>query len=388
MMATPTIVRQINELETLRALRDRAPMTRADVARQLGVTKSTITKVIAGLVDAKLVSEDATAFEETTRIGRPGTYLRLNPDGAYFAGAEIGVDRLSLVLLDLTAQAVASRSRVFDTPNASPEDALDQIKATLTAVCRENRLPLAKIAGLCVSVPGFVGADSVLISAPKVGWRNVPMKQLLDRRFATPTAVENDANVSAFAEWYLTPALRNNEILFILLESGVGGGLIASGKLVRGAHGLAGEVGHMPVAYSEFDGYRPAPLAWEETIGKAGLLKAYANRGGKLLSIAGLRDAIRAEEAAAVDIAATWARWLARGIATLVFAHDPDTVVIGGELASIFAEVSLLIDKELASMLPDRFPAPRLIASRFLSDGCAIGGAAVMHAARFSEAPN
>jgi predicted NBD/HSP70 family sugar kinase len=384
-MATPTIVRQINELGTLRILFERGPLTRADIARELGVTKSTITKVTAGLIEAGLVRNHASLGEDSGRIGRPGTYLSLNPEGAYFAGLEIGVDRLGLAVLDLTAKVVASASRPYETPGASPEKVLDEAQGMLAEACQKTHLPLAKINGLCVSVPGFVGLDGVLLNAPKVGWRDVPIKQMLEQRFTFPTAAENDANVSAFAEWYLTPGLQSSEILFILLESGVGGGLIASGKLVRGAHGLAGEIGHMPVAYAQSDGYRPTPLQWEDAIGKAKLLKAYADRGGTLLSVAGLREAMRAGDPAAVDTVATWARWLARGISGLVFAHDPDSVVVGGELASVFVDVSAAVASELKAMLPEGFPAPALFASRFQSDGCATGAAAVMHAKRFSN---
>lgn len=385
-MATPTIVRQINEITTLRALYERGPMTRADIARELGVTKSTITKVVAGLSHAELVRDHSGAIDGASRIGRPGTYVGLNPEGAYFAGAEIGVDRLDLVVLDLASRVVGDRHLAFDTPASTPEAALDEIKATLALLCKERRLPSNRIRGLCVSVPGFVSLDSVLLSAPKVGWREVPMKRLLDERFKMATAVENDANVSAFAEWYLTPDLRNREILLILLESGVGGGLIASGRLVRGAHGLAGEVGHIPVAYPHVDGYRTTSLPWEDTIGKSRLLKAYAERGGALLTATGLREAIKSGEPAAVVTATNWARWLARGIAVLTFAHDPDTVIIGGELAPIFVEVQGIVEAELRTMLPEGFPEPTLTASRFQSDGCAIGAAAMMHARQFADA--
>lgn len=383
-MATPTIVRQINELTTLRALFEKGPMTRAEIARELGVTKSTITKVIAGLVEEKLVRESASRDDAGSRIGRPGTYLGINPEGALFAGAEIGVDRLSVVLLDLTAKVVGSRQASHDTPRSSPEQVLDEISTILATLCNETRLPAARLRGLCVSVPGFVSLDSVLLSAPRVGWREVPMQALLGERFAVPTAVENDANVSAFAEWYLTPTLRSREILMILLESGVGAGLIASGQLVRGAHGLAGEVGHIPVAYPQIDGYRSKPLAWEDAVGKAGLLKAYSDRGGSLQTVPGLREALRAGEPAAVETAAGWGRWLARGLAALVFAHDPDAVVIGGALSVVFAEIQKAVEAELEALLPDGFPLPQLMPSQFQLDGCAVGAAALMHARQFA----
>jgi predicted NBD/HSP70 family sugar kinase len=381
-VATPAIVRQINERKTLRALFEQGGMTRAEIARHLSLTKSTVGNVVGPLIRSGLVKECETRSVEAR--GRPGTNLGLNPAGAYFLGAEIGVDRLMVVLLDLAAVVRGRTAIEMDCRGATVDTVLDQLQAMVATVCRKASLAETAIKGLCVTVPGFITREGTILGLPLLGWRKVALGDALSRRFSWPVAVENDANASAFAEWYLTPSLRDRELLLILLESGVGAGHISAGRIVRGAHGTAGEVGHMQFGERVLDGFRSDGLPWESVIGKAALLAA-AKPGGGYASIGGLRAGLAAREAAACDLCRAWARWLARGLAALACVHDPDDIILGGELARLFVDVRDVVEETLCHSLVADFPLPRLCVASFPTDGCAMGAAAIMHSRLFSD---
>ena len=131
--------------------------------------------------------------------------------------------------------------------------------------------------------------------------------------------------------------------------------MIADGRLLRGAHGVAGELGHMPIVVGETQ-----EEPWEA---RAGL------------------DALRdgRDEGA-------WPLWIARGLATVIYAYDPETVVIAGELSDAFAERQDAVVAHLRRLLVSGFPLPALRVARFGGDGCAIGAASLMHA-RFLRRP-
>jgi predicted NBD/HSP70 family sugar kinase len=375
-LATPKVVRQINEANSLRMLFESGPMTRAELARRLGVTKSTIANVTAGLIAANLICDFETE-EATKSIGRPGTRIGIDPKGAYFAGAEIGVDRISVALLDLTA-AIAGKVSVPENCRALGIDqVLDRIDRLIFAICRTNSLAHQRIRGLGVSVPAFLTRDGVVARAPNLGWRDLPLLNRLRQRFPWPAAIENDANASALAEWRLTPRPREHGLLMILLESGIGGGLVSEGRIVRGAHGFANEIGHILLSRGG------APVSWEDIVGKRGLLQSYGERCGRNSTIDELHNAIVREERAAVATAHDWARSLAHGMASLVYIHDPEEIVIGGELAVIFTEVADVVQHELCRNLLSGYPLPKIFISQFSPYTCAIGAATIMHSNLF-----
>jgi predicted NBD/HSP70 family sugar kinase len=125
------------------------------------------------------------------------------------------------------------------------------------------------------------------------------------------------------------------------------------------------------------------PFAWEGIIGKGSLLSA-AKRRTNRKSLDGLRASVLRSEPAALELVETWARRLACGLTALAHVFDPEEIIIGGELASLFELTSKTVENELRKGLVANFPVPRLSASRFQSDGCAIGAAAIMHAQLFS----
>jgi predicted NBD/HSP70 family sugar kinase len=344
-----------NPGRVLRFLFASGPTTRAALARGLGLTRASMTDLVGGLVAAGLLLEDS--GKTPSSRGRPGYLIRLKPDARHFIGAEIGVKRLVVTILDL-AGVVRGRVEQRGTLVGLALETVLQRLAKLVETARQRHCTPGLIGGLGVSVPGFMTRDGVVLSAPLLGWRNVDVASALRRHFDGPIVVENDANATAHGEWHFVPDHRGGDLLAVLLANGIGCGLIADGRILRGTHGLAGELGHMPMAAA-----REGETNWEA---RAGLLAALPGR-----SQAMPRD---------------WPLWLARGLATATYAYDPETIVIAGELTSLFLTHRGVVEAHLRRLLVTGFPQPKLAAARFGADGCAIGAASLMHARFIDQA--
>jgi predicted NBD/HSP70 family sugar kinase len=246
----------------LRLLRASQPISRADLARRLGVNRSTVTDTFKPLIAAGLVREDAlqTATPGTGRaLGRPAAALSFDGRRDYFVGVNVGVRHSTVGFASLTGEVLAERE--FETPS-DPADALKSVAAAVGSLAAEMRGRRLRVIG--VSVPGPTdGARRRVIYAPHLGWQGVALADAL--RFdadglacaeeaAVPVVVENDATAAALYEARLR--LRRNETArledFVLVRSGtgIGVGLVLGGEVYRGngvGAGHAGEFGHMTI---------------------------------------------------------------------------------------------------------------------------------------------
>ena len=331
----------------LRYLFASGPTTRAALARGLGLTRAAMTDLAGSLTADGLLEEDRVAPQSGR--GRPGQLIRLRPDAAHFVGAEIGVERLVVTVIDLAGTV---RARV-ELPGSLVGLALETVLQRLAGLVSSCRHAAPGVpGGVGVSVPGFMTRDGVVLSAPLLGWRKLDVAGALKRHFDGPVVVENDANATAHGEWHFLPDHRGGDLLAVVLANGIGCGIVADGRILRGAHGLAGELGHMPMIAGP-DG----ETQWE--------------------TLAGLPTARPGDARAMPE---DWPLWLARGLAAAVYAYDPETIVIAGELTALFRTCRHEVAAHLRRLLVPGFPMPTLTAARFGADGCAIGAASLLHA--------
>ena len=245
----------------LRLLRAAQPISRADLARRLGVNRSTVTDTFKPLIAAGLIREDALPPPNGTgrALGRPAAALSFNDMEDYFVGVSVGVRRSMVGLAGLTGEVLVEKE--FETPS-DPEDSLELISSIVASLCEQVRGRRLRVVG--VSVPGPTDAARRRVNyAPHLGWQNVPVADAL--RFdadgiassedsAVPVVVENDATAAALYEARLR--LRRDESGrledFVLVRSGtgIGVGLVLGGEVYRGnggGAGYAGEFGHMTI---------------------------------------------------------------------------------------------------------------------------------------------
>ena len=273
---------------------------------------------------------------------RPGAGADADGDGEVTVGVDLGGTKCLAVALD--GHRVVDEA-LLATP-AGGEAVLDAIAALAVEVAGNRPL-----AALGVGAPGLVDRDGVLRFAPNLpGVTGLPIRQALEQRLGVPVRVDNDATCAAWAERAMGAATGLDDVVLITLGTGIGGGVIAGGRLTRGANGFGGEVGHMVV---DPDG----PLCpcgqrgcWERFASGRGLARlaqraAEKGRLGAVLALAGGDpDAIRGEHVAAVAetgdaeacaIVAELGWWVGLGLANLANILDPEAFVVGGGLVEM-----------------------------------------------------
>ncbi|WP_326837785.1 ROK family transcriptional regulator [Amycolatopsis rhabdoformis] len=317
----------------------RGPLTRAALAELTGLTKSTVSKLVGDLLDAGFLAETGPA--RAGERGRPGVEVVLSGARVASLGLEINVDYLAVCLLDLAREVRFSERRERDNRGSRPEEVLGELQNLAQTALDAAAAHRLTVAGAVLAVSGPVG-DGVLFSAPNLGWAGVRVADLL--HLPVPVTVDNEANLGALGElWFgAGPA----DFLFVSGEVGIGAGLVVDSALFRGAHGLAGELGHVVVS----------PTGPRCRCGAAGCLETYAGQEALLeaagvASVADLLSALDAGARSATRAAAAAGEALGLALASAVNLLDLDHVVLGGVFAPLFPWLAPAAEGVLAARL-------------------------------------
>jgi predicted NBD/HSP70 family sugar kinase len=322
--------------------------------------------------------------------GRPGVSVTLNPDGAFFLGVEIGVGILRFSLLDLTASIVTSSETVVGR-KITPAEAVKEIAAYVSKLERKSRFR-GKIRFAGVTVPGLVTADGFVVYLPILGWKNVNLLEMLGRSIQLPCLVENNANAAAFGSIYIQPSLPSTCTIFLKLGTGCGGAAIINGRLLRGATGTAGELGHI----------RVTELGHRCGCGQTGCLESWVNlaalarsfRGTDNLSTAkyaALPDdvvaAVKAGDSAALAAIDSLSHFLSLGIVSLVNIFNPSIIMLGGVMRPVLEQCLETIQTRIAECIVPGTRIPEVRLSPLGNFECAAGAATIAHHHAF-DIPN
>jgi len=273
-------IRRTNLGLVLRLLRDSGARSRARIATDTGLPKATISTLISELVEHGLVVEGE--LERDGAIGRPGHAVEVDGRAICGIGVEINVDYLSVIALNLRGDLTAEDRVAIDVRQAGPEAVLDAVGRLVRTTIDTLSANGIRSLGVTIAAPGMIDLASGTVSyASNIGWRNVAVVDGLRRRLgasAPPVRLENDAKLGAVAEYLSASAAGIHDLLYLTGETGVGAGIIAGGRLLRGVAGFAGEVGHLPLGPA--DGPRCAcgrVGCWETVVGLGALLRFAAD---------------------------------------------------------------------------------------------------------------
>ncbi len=340
--ADQAAVRRSNLGLVLRHLRDAGPRSRARIAQETGLNKATVSSLVAELAERRLISTGE--VDRAGSVGRPGVTVHLDGRGVCGIGVELNVDYIAILVLDLCGQVLHEDRVALDVHDLGPEGTLDEVARLVgeasSAFSARGVVPV----GITVAVPGLVRSiDGVATYAPNLGWHDVAVLDGLRTRVELDCAirVENDANLSAIAEWAMGPEARTPDLVYLTGEVGVGGGLIVDGRLLRGAGGLSGEVGHTALGDPERVCGCGRRGCWETVVGLNALLSAVADPDDPVRDHGRDLETRLAEIGARADAGdrrtlgalTEVGRHLGNGAAVLINLFDPRVVLLGGYFA-------------------------------------------------------
>jgi predicted NBD/HSP70 family sugar kinase len=349
--ATQDEIRRLNVSTLLRHVHVHGQLSRAQLTTRMGLNRSTIKALVDELADAGLVAE--TIPETGLRAGRPSHVVGPRSDTAYVLAANIGVDTVAVAAVGLGGVINARAEYRLPGPGVDHETVVRRLADELRRLQRTVG-PGAWLAGVGVGVPGAVRrADGFVEFAPNLGWRGVPFGDLLSRRLGLPveTSVGNDGDLGGLAEHVRGAGRGIGHLIYLAGEVGIGGGIVVDGRILTGAHGYGGELGHMMV---NPDG-RPCRCGsrgcFETEAGEDAVLVACGREaGGGRSALVEVFAAASHGEVRALEGLQSIAVWVARGLTSLVNILNPDVVILGGPLSSLFFLTGDRIKSEMDSM--------------------------------------
>lgn len=335
----------------LRSLIDTGPRSRAALAQETGLTKSTVSSLVSDLLQRALVEELDTP--KGGRVGRPATEISASGRGVGGLGLAIDVDSVSATVLDLTGRVRAHLNLEVDNGGASSGQVIERLREITAAVLGASEAQGIWCAGGTLAVPGLVDpATGKLFVAPNLHWFEADLTAAVDRLGplgARAVTFDNEANLGALAELRAGAGRGRSSFVYVSGGRGVGAGIVLDGRLVRGGHGFAGELGHLIVD----------PGGEACTCGARGCLE----------TVAGLRSG--ADEGAVATALATALR-------SVVHLIDPEAIVLGGTFARRGPSFAASIQDQLAaSTLGARWSPCAVTPAHFTNDAALTGAATV-----------
>lgn len=395
-LANQRAVRRHNLGVVLRHVSEHGPRSRATIALETGLNKTTVSSLVTELIGLDLLVERG--LEQRGTVGRPGQVVELSGSGVVALGLEINVDYLAVRALDLTGAERYRSIDVRDNRRIEVDAVLDRLASLAGVALEEVQTSGLRPVGATVALPGLVDAESgTLLVAPNLGWTDVPVVDGLHDRLAGPAyplAADNEANLAALAELWEGTARGLSDVLYVSGEIGVGAGIIVRGELFRGSQGFGGEFGHMTVdpngrpCACGSRGCLETIVGLEALLERAGLDPAdAATTTGSGQPVSELAGRARMGDEQALAALRDSGRWLGLAIASAANLLNFQAVVLGGFFAQLATWLAAPIARELEThVLASQWVVPRLLPST-LGPEAAVRGAAAQSLRRVLADP-
>jgi predicted NBD/HSP70 family sugar kinase len=350
-LASSETARHINRDIVLELIRANQPISRADLSRQSGLQRSTVSQIVEQLIGEKWVCEGGVASPPR---GRRPTLLELNDDLVVIA-VDIHPKQATVATVDLKGRLL-SRSQVPLTsdPTASTRLITDCMQRM------QRSLPRKSIEGIGVSLPGRIDPETQrLIFAPNLHWPDFDLKKVIEETMGMPVKMENAATASLLAELTFRRIDGIHDIVMVTVSEGVGTGVFANGRLISGHRGMAGEFGHVPLDPS-------GPLC---SCGRRGCWETYAScraalryfkelePSSKTITFHELLNLAEEGDQYAAQALTKQALYIGRGLQLIIAALSPSLILIAGEITSAWHRFGPVIEKEASQqMLGEAMP--------------------------------
>ncbi|WP_084102494.1 ROK family transcriptional regulator [Demequina sp. NBRC 110051] len=355
MTGAHTQVRRTHEVRVLDALRQHGAMSRSELARRVGLSRTTLSDITADLLLRGAIVVADTDAAVRSGSGRPAERLAVDPASGQFLGVDFGHRRVTVAIADASHNILAEGACRYES-DANWERRLAAAYGLIDDLATRNGVHLSDLQAIGIGVPGpYTYACE---GAPTVTWKKQLAPDGVDRafeqRFGAPVMVDNNTRLAALAEAIAGPSAAD-DLIYVRLSDGVGGGLIVAGRLVMGTRGYAGELGHVNVD----------PHGARCQCGKRGCLETVASvpailgtcraNGLDVETLDDLAEAVRISDPVAERVLRDAGGALGRVLGGAAMTLNPDEVVIGGEIVHI---APVLVEQAASTLRYELSPIP------------------------------
>lgn len=373
----------------VRALSGHGAVSASQIARSTGLARSTVSTILSDLKRSNLVVEVET---RSPGLGRPALAHSLNPEAGTCVGALLGLDEIRIILADVAHNVLADISMPLER-DYSPERATRVVRHAIENLCKEHSLPYSGLLGVGFAVSGPLAPNGRIMRASVLPtWGGIDLKSTFAPLLQKPIFADNESNCAALAEMMWGAAAGAEDFVLFKLDLGVGGAVVANGKVLAGSSGAAGEFGHMVIDPQ-------GPLC---RCGNRGCLELYCSaasvlalaqqRLGRSASVAEIVTLAHAGDVGFQRLLADAGEAAGRGLATVGSILNPPLFIISGGLAAagelLLAPLRASYEKHALIKRGDLDEAayPRFVAGRFLDNDNCMGavGLVLRHSGRLT----
>ena len=322
-------VRESNRSLVLNYIRERNSIPRSDLAPYTGLSRTAIGNIVDELVQEGIIQP------EEQRIGddRRTMLLSFNATAGYVLGGTLGYQHLTVLLADLTGRAIQHLKIPFSS-SRGPEESLPLLGKLLKVFVEQQQIPWEMIVGVGLGIisPLALLPQRTALPTALSRWANVDIQQVLEDDLGVPVYLDNDGNMGALGESRYGAGRNESHMIYVKVGSGISGGLILNQQIYRGAAGIAGEIGHIPVDLNGHLCQCGRSGCLETVASKDGILREVQRFSPTLTTLPQVIEAAQAGDAASTGALARAGKYLGFALAGLVNTLNPSLIVLDGSV--------------------------------------------------------
>jgi len=375
------LVRRTHEERVLHVLREHGALSRGQIARAVGLSRTTLSEITGSLLLRGAIVVVDTDAAKREGSGRPAERLALDPASGQFMGVDFGHRRVHVAVADASHEIVVSGSDRYDDDAAWPIR-LDVAFRLIDRMSAESGVHYGALQGIGIGVPGpYSAAPGVVVVTPHASAAaanpEASAQAAFAKRFGAPVIVDNNTRLAALAE-AIFGSSSVEDLLYLRLSDGVGGGLVVGGRLVTGSSGLAGELGHVTVDPNGLE-CRCGKRGCVETLASVpAILSSCRDQGLAIEDLDGLAAAVARSHPIADRVLRAAGSAVGRVLGAASMALNPADIVIGGEIARV---APVVLQQATATIAFEHFPraaTPVVRRAQLSDDDGALGALAAL----------
>ncbi|WP_336787877.1 ROK family protein [Paenibacillus sp. MMO-177] len=337
-------IKKMNRSLILKEILKEGMLSRADVSKVTALTRATVSGQVSDLLDEELVIEKEIEYSQ---VGRKPIMLSINAEAGYAIGIDLEYDQISFAISDLQGSLVLSDTITLQS-NAY-EDILSLLIGQIKHYQERFAASRYGIIGIVIAIHGLVSTDEVIHYIPSFDWHDVPLKSDLENALGLRVKLENNANLSAFAERVFFHH-ETDDLLSVTLYSGIGMGMMINHSFFRGRDGFAGEIGHMIVVPGGIPCNCGNQGCWEKYASETSVFQLLrAKKPGENITYAQIGRWIEAKDPDVTELMEQFIHYLSIGLNNMINIYNPEVVVLDSELLRIYPDSLRFIESNLNS---------------------------------------
>ncbi len=375
------LVKQLNKSIVLNAIRKNGKVSRAGISVKTGLNKSTVSSLVDELMTDGFVIEEGPG---ASRGGRKPILLSINNNVGHVIGVDLGVNYIFCIVTDPSADILWEK-RIITKKVDTKEKIIDKLVGLLEEAVSFSKNTLKGILGIGIGVPGIVDyKNGTVLMAPNLKWYNLDLKSIIEKRFGIKTYIDNEANAGAIGEKWFGAGEKETNLVYVSAGIGVGTGIIINNELYRGSNGLAGEMGHMTINFSDHDCSCGNIGCWENYASEKSLfnyLNEFSHNSSDVLDLS-VFDIIynaKSNDQASVKALKEVGKNLGIGIVNIINTFDTDKVIIGNTISLggevVLEEIRRIVKKRC---FITRYSNIKIELSKLGMYSCAIGAVSLV----------